>query len=117
MTDQLKQQTELIAKYDGFKAPPKGCTNPAWINRAMKKHFEPKDLVNYHTSDTWLMPVARKVWQELSDILLSQLKPSRDKDILSMLEDLEHSAFQSTAELFNDTYHGIILLQELKQTK
>ena len=115
MTDQLKQQIITVAEYDGmssvktefdiFFKKGDGCSVWNWEYHLLH--------LDYPKSDTWIMPVARKVWKELTDMFMERSTLAR----LDMINNLEESAFKSTSDLFQCVYNAIIYIQELKQTK
>lgn len=116
MTQEQQKQTEVIAVYDGWRFRNNNKTAELYKGGEFIKGFHdwqdyPREVFKYHESDDWIMPVARKVWKELNDLLIADIF---NNDLLDMVQEFEFSAFQSTAELCTEVYHGIIYLQSLK---
>ena len=105
MTQEQQDKTVVIAKYDN-----KLFFGKPYADFLDGKH-KPPDVSKYSTSDDWIMPVARKVWRELNDLLIADIF---NNELLDMVQEFEFSAFQSTAELCTEVYQAIIYLQSLK---
>ena len=123
MTKAQQDKTVVIAKYDGWELkkvyPFRDNLDKYWfsfIYPNLKQGEEYK--MQYHTSDDWIMPVARKVWQEFEQMLMDEKRACNyNADLLDRIQDFERSAFQSTEDLFESVYQAIILLQSIKPAK
>lgn len=123
MTQEQATQVEVIAAYDGWKYESEEWDMMYKVSEGFYYHederFEDLDIgsledMQYHSSDNWIMPVARKVWRELENMLMEDMT---NNELLDKIQDFEHAAFQSTAELCTEVYQAIIYLQKLNKTK
>lgn len=98
------------------------------------ERFEDLDIgsfedMQYHTSDDWIMPVARKVWRELID---TEMQLAIDKNnvhyggeswkvsynnfakIHNEISNMQLAFTQPTSELCTACYNAIVFLNTLK---
>lgn len=130
MTQEQQKQTEVIAEYDGWVKQEDKISSKSY---AYKSHVTTEwHYLLYHKNDDWIMPVARKVWRELTNAEMQLVSDKIDaidnikefqrinNDIVKLrliIPDMQLAFTKSTSDLFESVYHAIIFLNTINKAK
>ena len=137
MTQEQQKQVEVIAVYDGYVKKRFNSNIElfvGWENRIATPNGSPNlfdvDTAEYHKSDDWIMPVARKVWLQLfrlvnkieiegcnlafTDEIGEAVLLRRQKKAEHHLQQIKDSAVVSTESTCTACYNAIVFLNTIK---
>lgn len=117
MTDQQLGQTKVISKYDGYVEIPNNRLVKAKNRAPIYKTCTLRNM-EYMTNDAWLIPVARKVHQDLfnlSSIMVAVGIGLSDMAIkcYEITDAITGAAIWSNEVLFPLVYDGIVFLNSI----